>query len=214
MTRAARSGRSAGDLSDGRAHRAAPSSEPAWRWSRRRSSRWSSRSMLVAALVRCGALAPDRAPPRIASMLANANGFVVLVSLFAAARSCCGMLTPRSGLPLFFVDVLPVRAAPEHAGRAAGSRAAAAQPGDDLGSALVLKFVVLAALSGPAAAARRACWWRSSTPRRLGASRSRRSRPGAGTSRSSLSRCILAGVSRCRRRGLPSPTALGSDSSR
>jgi len=106
-------------------------------------------TMLLAALVRAGALAPDRLLHGSRSMLANANGMVVLVSLFGAASQVLAMLTPRSGLPLFFIDVflfvLLVNTLVAQPDRVRLLRSLAVI----LGSALVLKFVVLAALSGP-----------------------------------------------------------------
>ena len=107
-------------------------------------------TMVVAALVRSGALAPDRLLHGSRSVLANANGMVVLISLFAAASQILSMLTPRSGLPLFFVDVflfvLLLNTLVAQPDRVRLLRSLAVI----LGSALVLKFVVLAALSGPA----------------------------------------------------------------
>jgi hypothetical protein len=106
-------------------------------------------TMLVGALVRCGALAPARLLHGSRTILANANGAVVLAALFAAAAQVLGMLTPRSGLPLFFVDVflfvllLNTMVAQPDRVRLLRSLAVI------LGSALVLKFVVLASLSGP-----------------------------------------------------------------
>ena len=106
-------------------------------------------TMLLAALVRAGALAPARLLHGSRSILANANGMVVLVTLFAAASQVLGMLTPRSGLPLFFVDVflfvLLLNTLVAQPDRVRLLRSLAVI----LGSALVLKFVVLAALSGP-----------------------------------------------------------------
>jgi hypothetical protein len=106
-------------------------------------------TMVVAALVRSGALAPDRLLHGSRSMLANANGMVVLISLFAAASQVLSMLTPRSGLPLFFVDVflfvLLLNTLVAQPDRVRLLRSLAVI----LGSALVLKFVVLGALSGP-----------------------------------------------------------------
>ena len=108
-------------------------------------------TMLLAALVRGGALAPARLLHGSRPILANANGMIVLVTLFAAASQVLAMLTPRSGLPLFFVDVFlfvlllnTLVAQPDRV-RLVRSLAVI------LGSALVLKFVVLAALSGPSA---------------------------------------------------------------
>lgn len=106
-------------------------------------------TLLLAALVRSGALAPDHLLHGSRSVLANANGMIVLVSLFAAASQILALLTPRSGLPLFFVDVflfvLLLNTLVAQPDRVRLLRSLAVI----LGSALVLKFVVLAALSGP-----------------------------------------------------------------
>jgi hypothetical protein len=107
-------------------------------------------TMLLTALVRAGALAPVRLLHGSRSVLANANGMVVLATLFAAAAQVLGMLTPRSGLPLFFVDVflfvLLLNTLVAQPDRVRLLRSLAVI----LGSALVLKFVVLASLSSPA----------------------------------------------------------------
>ncbi len=106
-------------------------------------------TMLLAALVRAGALAPARLLHGSRPILANANGMIVLGTLLAAAAQVLGMLTPRSGLPLFFVDVflfvllLNTMVAQPDRVRLLRSLAVI------FGSALVLKFVVLAALAGP-----------------------------------------------------------------
>ena len=106
-------------------------------------------TMLLAALVRSGALAPHYLLHGSRSVLANANGMIVLLSLFAAASQLLSMLTPRSGLPLFFVDVflfvLLLNTLVAQPDRVRLLRSLAVI----LGSALVLKFVVLAALSAP-----------------------------------------------------------------
>src|SRR6185436_3133562 len=60
-------------------------------------------TMLIAALVRSGTLAPERLLHGSRPILANTNGAVVLATLFAATAQILGMLTPHSGLPLFFV---------------------------------------------------------------------------------------------------------------
>ncbi len=106
-------------------------------------------TMLLVALVRAGALAPAQLLHGSRSILANANGMVVLATLLAAASQVLGMLTPRTGLPLFFVDVflfvLLLNTLVAQPDRVRLLRSLAVI----LGSALVLKFVVLAALSGP-----------------------------------------------------------------
>lgn len=106
-------------------------------------------TMLVAALVRSGALAPDRLLHGSRSILANTNGAVVLATLFAAAAQLLAMLTPHSGLPLFFVSVflfvLLLNTLVAQPDRVRLLRSLVVI----LGSALVLKFVILASLSGP-----------------------------------------------------------------
>ena len=106
-------------------------------------------TMLLAALVRSGALDPPRLLGASRSALANANGIVVLVTFFVAAAQVFSMLTPRSGLPLFFVDVFLLAlllntlvALPDRV-RLLRSLAVI------LGSAFVVKFVLLVSLSGP-----------------------------------------------------------------
>ena len=107
-------------------------------------------TMLIAALVRGGALAPERLLNPARPAAANANGAMVLFALFAATAQVLAMLTPRGGLPLLFVDVLlfvlllnTLVAMPERT-RLLRSLAIT------LGSALLLKFVILEAISGPA----------------------------------------------------------------
>lgn len=106
-------------------------------------------TMLLAALIRGRAVAPERLLHNGRPILANANGAIALLTLFAASAQVLAMLTPRTGLPLFFVDVFlfvlllnTLVAQPERA-RLLPSLAVT------LGSALILKFVVLAALSDP-----------------------------------------------------------------
>lgn len=107
-------------------------------------------ALLIAALIRSGALAPDRLLHGSRSLLANANGAAVLCTLFAASAQVLTMLTPRRGLPLLFVDIflfvllLNTLAAVPDRTRLLRSLAIT------LGSALAIKFIVLAGLSGPA----------------------------------------------------------------
>ena len=106
--------------------------------------------MLMAALIRCGALQTGRFLHSSRSPLANVNGFVAIASLFAASAQLLWMLTPRSGLPMFFVDVLLfvllLNTLVATTDRVRLLRSLAIT----LGSALVLKYVVLAGLSAPA----------------------------------------------------------------
>lgn len=106
-------------------------------------------TLVLAALVKSGALAPDRLLHGSRSILANANGAIVLATLFFASAQILAMLTPQSGLPMFFVAVFLfillvniVVAVPDRV-RLLRSLAVT------FGLTLVLKFVVLAALSAP-----------------------------------------------------------------
>lgn len=107
-------------------------------------------SLLLAALVRSGALDPARLMHGSRSALANANGAIVLVALFAAGAQVFAMLTPASGLPLFFVSVflfvLLVNTLVAWPDRVRLLRSLAVI----FGAGLILKFVVLAGLSQPA----------------------------------------------------------------
>lgn len=107
-------------------------------------------TLLVAALVRSGALATDRLLHASRGTLANANGATVLLALFAASAQVLTLLTPRSGLPLLFVSIFlfvlllnTLVAVPDRT-RLLRSLAIT------LGAAFAIKFIVLAAVSGPA----------------------------------------------------------------
>ena len=105
--------------------------------------------LLLATLVRSGALDPSSLMDGARPIVANANGALVLAALVGASAQVLAMLTPRNGLPMFFVSVflfvlllntfvaVPIRV------RLLRSLAVT------LGSTLLLKFVVLAALSSP-----------------------------------------------------------------
>lgn len=106
--------------------------------------------LLVALLVRSGALAPDALVNSERPPLANANGLLLLLVLFAATAQAFHLATPASGLPLVLFDtflfvllVNTLTAAPDRL-RVLRSLMVI------LGSAFILKFVVLAALSDPA----------------------------------------------------------------
>ena len=107
-------------------------------------------TLLIAALVRSGALATDRLLHASRGTLANANGAALLVALFAASAQILSMLTPGRGLPQLFVSMflfvllLNTLAAVPDRPRLLRSLAIT------LGSSFAIKFIVLAALSGPA----------------------------------------------------------------
>jgi hypothetical protein len=105
--------------------------------------------MLLGALVRSGALAPEGLLNASRPILSNCNGAVVLVSLFAASAQLLHMLTPRSGLPLLLVGLVlfillvnTLVVVPDR-GRLIRSL------GVLTGSAFLLKFIILSALADP-----------------------------------------------------------------
>lgn len=105
--------------------------------------------LLVRVLVQCGALAPERLVGSSRTALANVNGVVVLVTLWAAAAQTIGLLIPDSGLPrlvlnvFFLITLLNTAAASPDRVRLLRSLTVT------FGSAFVLKFVVLYELSTP-----------------------------------------------------------------
>lgn len=105
--------------------------------------------MLVGALVRSGALAPERLLHGGRPVLANANGAVVLASLFAASAQLANMLTPRSGLPLLIVGVVLLLLLVNTLVMSPDRVRLLRSLGVVTGSAFLLKFVVLAALADP-----------------------------------------------------------------
>ena len=106
--------------------------------------------LLVGALVRSGALAPDRLMSATRSPLANVSGAVVIVTAFVAATQAFNVAIPESGLPrlLFsvFLLVLLVNTLAASPDRVRVLRSVLVI----FGSAFILKFIVLAALSDPA----------------------------------------------------------------
>ena len=106
--------------------------------------------LLLRVVVQSGALAPSRLLSGARHGLANANGVVVLVTLWLAAAQTMSLMLPESGLPRvacgFFLFVLLLNTAAAEPNRARLLRSLAVT----FGSAFLLKFVVLAAISTPA----------------------------------------------------------------
>lgn len=107
-------------------------------------------TILIGVLVRSGALAPERLVSAGRQDLANVNGVVVILALFAASAQAFNLAVPAAGLPLLLFDafllVLLVNtlvASPD-ATRVLRSLMVI------FGAAFVLKFIVLAAISDPA----------------------------------------------------------------
>ena len=106
--------------------------------------------LLLGLLVRCGVLAPDRLVHASRSMLANVNGLIVVLAAFLASAQAFNVATPESGAPrvlfnLVYVVLLAntIAASPDRA-RVLRSLLVI------FGSAFIVKFVILAALSHPA----------------------------------------------------------------
>jgi hypothetical protein len=106
--------------------------------------------LLFGVLVTSGVLAPDRVMDPDRSSLANLNGLILLLAVFAAAAQAFNAATPMSGVPrvlfhIFFLVLLLNTLA------ASGDRVHVLRSLLVIfGSAFTLKFVVLAGLSDPA----------------------------------------------------------------
>jgi hypothetical protein len=105
--------------------------------------------MLFAVLVRGRVLAPDRLMHASRPPLENLNGLVVVLSTFFAATQVFNLVTPESGLPfllfnvfLFVLLINTIAAAPD---RVAVLRSVAVITG----TAFILKFIILGAISDP-----------------------------------------------------------------
>jgi hypothetical protein len=107
--------------------------------------------LLIGALIRSGALAPGRLAHSSRPALAAINGGIVLLTLFLASAQVFHLVTPESGLPrlafdvFFLVLLLNTWASAPDRPRLLRSLMVI------FGSAFVLKYIVLAALSDPAA---------------------------------------------------------------
>jgi len=105
--------------------------------------------LLLAALVRCGAFAPQRLMNPARSALENLNGGVVLATMFAATVQAFNSIIPELGLPrlivVVFLFVLLLNTLAASTDRMHVLRSTAVI----LGSMFVLKYIVLAALSDP-----------------------------------------------------------------
>jgi hypothetical protein len=106
--------------------------------------------LLLGVMVRSGALAPERLMSGHRSPLANISGAAVLATLFVASAQAFNIAIPEYGLPrllfsvFLFVLLLNTSAAAPDRVRVLRSVLVI------FGSAFILKFIVLAALSDPA----------------------------------------------------------------
>ena len=104
---------------------------------------------LIGILVKSGALDPERLMSASRPPLANVNGFTVLATAFFASAQAFAMVTPEAGLPrvlcatFLFVLLLNTMAAATDRTRVLRSLMII------FGAAFMLKFVVLAGLTGP-----------------------------------------------------------------
>jgi hypothetical protein len=107
-------------------------------------------TLVIAALVRSGALDPRRLLHGSRPVVANANGAVVLAALLAASGAVLTVVEPDSGLPRFFVAlflaVLLINTLVAQPDRVRLLRSLAVI----VGAGVVIKFVILAELSEPA----------------------------------------------------------------
>lgn len=107
--------------------------------------------LLLGALIRSGALAPGWLAHTSRPPLSAVNGGIVLIALFLASAQVFNLVTPDSGLPrlafdvFFLVLLLNTWAGAPDRVRLLRSLMVI------FGSAFVLKFIVLAALSDPSA---------------------------------------------------------------
>lgn len=106
--------------------------------------------LLLSALIRCGAVAPERLMHPARSPLQNTSGAIVLITLFSASVQAFNIVTPLRGLPriivIVFLGVLLLNTLAASADRTHALRSLAVI----FGSMFVLKFIVLSALSDPA----------------------------------------------------------------
>lgn len=106
--------------------------------------------LLIGVLVKGAALDPDRLMHARRTVLANVNGFLVLLTAFFASAQAFSMVTPDAGLPrllcggFLFVLLLNTIAAATDRVRVLRSLMII------FGAAFILKFVVLASLASPA----------------------------------------------------------------
>lgn len=107
-------------------------------------------SLVVGGLVQSGVVDPMRLMRGDRSGMANINGLMVILTLFAASAQVLSLLTPAAGLPsmvmslFFLVAILQLMAGALDRPRFLRVWAVT------LLAAFTIKFIVLAALSGPA----------------------------------------------------------------
>lgn len=103
--------------------------------------------LLLGVLSRSGALATEHLLHGTRGPLENANGMMVLLTLFGASAQVVHMLTPRVGLPSLVVSLVMLLMLLNTFVVQPDRRRVLQSLGVVLGSAFVLKFIVLAALA-------------------------------------------------------------------
>jgi hypothetical protein len=106
--------------------------------------------LLVALLVRSGVLAPERLMGPSRSMLANCNGLVVLLTLFAASAQVISLVVPESGVPALVVWIALLSMIAQAFAVATDRVRMLRGLLVTFGAAFSLKFILLASLSAPA----------------------------------------------------------------
>lgn len=107
-------------------------------------------SVLLAVFAQSGVVDPARLLHADRSTLANLNGVLVLCTLFLANAQVISRLTPESGLTALAVSVLFFVALLQLSAAALDRRRCLRMWAVTLLSAFVVKFIILAALGGPA----------------------------------------------------------------
>jgi hypothetical protein len=106
--------------------------------------------VLMAILVRSGALAPDRLMGASRSPLQNLNGLTVLLALFAASAQVITLVIPDSGVPELIGWVVVISLLLQALAIALDRTRLLRGLAITFGATFVLKFVILAAISSPA----------------------------------------------------------------
>lgn len=105
--------------------------------------------LLVGALVRGSVLVPTRLLSASRTSLENMNGLVIVLSLFFGGAQIFNLITPESGLPYVLFNVLLFALLITTLAGAADRISMLRSLAVVIGSAFILKFIVLAALSDP-----------------------------------------------------------------
>jgi hypothetical protein len=107
-------------------------------------------SVVMAVFVQSGALDPSRLVEANRPPLANLNGLLALLALFIAHAQIISRLTPDTGLPALAVSVLLLVTLLQLAAAALDRQRCLRVWGITLLCAFAVKFVIVAALAGPA----------------------------------------------------------------